>query len=299
MRETEARVNFGTRWVKVRHRDLQAKTSRASARSSAPSSTKIPWRSSTAGGIPSSRRCGCTTAPSTAGTAPASASPTASRTCASRTASCPRAQRGRRDRQRRVLVRSDGPRWAHARKTSPSASTSIRRRQLLRRRARGPRRPLHLARRRRGRRASAGCSTGCSPWPRRACRRQGIEATTSKALPGRRGQRVRNGRTGAAGSSLAGTPCATEAPPASAPTPSSPPPSPSARGDPSPSGSARASTRPSPAEPAHLRGRAIHDDRPVHRARRRPRRDRRQPDGSGSAFAMCRSRTRTTACWAW
>ena len=53
----------------------------------------------------SSPSCGCTTAPSTAGTARSTTSPTASRTCGSRTACCRRPDRRRHDGQRRLLLR--------------------------------------------------------------------------------------------------------------------------------------------------------------------------------------------------
>ena len=49
----EARVSFGTRWVEeVGRRDLPARTSRASARSSAPTSTRTRWRVLDRGEIP-------------------------------------------------------------------------------------------------------------------------------------------------------------------------------------------------------------------------------------------------------
>ena len=289
LRETEARVSFGTRWVRGVGRSRSSRrTSRASARSSAPTSTRIRWPSSTRGEVPAAQ-----------GAAPAQRHDlpleprllrhhrAASRTCASRTASC---RRGRASLDEianaRVLVRADGrARRARAR-TSPSASTSTRpARTSTPRRARASARTSRGSTARTSPRATLVLDRAAAARRGRASRRQGVDDERHQALPRRRRRSACAPAAPArAGCCRRGTRCKrSRRRRASARTRWSPRPCsasrPAAR---SRSGSARASTRPSVARAQLPARRAVHDDRPLHRARRRSGRDGREPDDLGA-----------------
>ena len=88
IRDRSARVTFGNDWVSTSITELTARTSHASVRSSRPTTTRTRSPCSPTAASRRSRRCGCTRARCSAGTAAATASPTACRTCASRTACC-------------------------------------------------------------------------------------------------------------------------------------------------------------------------------------------------------------------
>jgi esterase/lipase superfamily enzyme len=171
-----APAGSATRWSRSSRR-----TSPGSGPWSAPTSTRIPWRCSTAGWRRSSRPCACTTARSTGGTGRATASSTASPTCGSRTASC------RPDRRR--STRSPTPpcgvaswsSWATGSTTCPGAWTSIRPAPTSTprpARASAPTSPGSITR---TSRPASSCSSGCCRPPRPGCAARASTRATSSA----------------------------------------------------------------------------------------------------------------------
>ena len=168
-----------------------ARTSRASARSSAPTATRIRWPCSSAARCRSSRRCGCTTARSIAGTAPASASPTARPHLRIENRVMPAGpSTARRDRERGVLARDDAGAPRARPGDQPHDADSTRPRANFYAAAReGLSSHSGVARRRRASGASRSCWTcSCRPpprgWPRWASTTPTSSATSASSSAG-------------------------------------------------------------------------------------------------------------------
>ena len=166
------------------------RTSRGSARSSAPTSTRIRWRSSTRGEIPLlkalrlhngtiyrwNRACYGITDGKAHLRIENRVMPAGP-------------ERARRGRERRVLVRPDGRARRARGGHHPPHRLRSGRRELLHRGARGPRRALHVARRRGHLGARSSCSTAAAARRGRPAP-PGHQRRRHQALP-RRGRRAR------------------------------------------------------------------------------------------------------------